>query len=109
MERYTAVMYPTRKQTRVILSQGEQVLMRASLPPPESLRHERAVRTLLEGLALWLDTRLHVVLYADAERASFCLGLTDELGRGLDSIFFTVEVDRPAPRRHERARARSQA
>jgi hypothetical protein len=109
MERYTVAIFPTRKQTRVILCQGEHVLMRASLPPPESLRHEQAVTTMLEGLALWLDTRLHVVLCVDAERASFCLGLTDELARGLGSIFFTVEVERLAPRRRERARARSHA
>jgi hypothetical protein len=109
MERYTVAMFPTRKRTRVILSQGERVLLRASLPAPENLRHERAVMTLLEGLALWIDTRLDVVLCADAERASFCLGLTDELGRGMGSIFFTVDVVHPEPRRRELGRSRSQA
>ena len=108
MKGCTVAIFPTRKQTRVILSHGEQVLLRARLPPSESLRHERAVRTLLEGLALWLDTRLAVALFADAKRASFCLGLTDELGRGEGSIFFTVEVVPPEPRRRERTeRSRS--
>ena len=107
MERFTVAMFPTRKQTRVILSQGERVLLRATLPAPTSLRHERAVTTWLEGLALWLDTRLYVVLCADASHASFCLGLTDELGRGMGSIFFTVEVAHPEPRRRQREDSRS--
>jgi hypothetical protein len=47
-----------------------------------------------------LNAKLHVVLSVDAKEAGFCLGLTDELGVGVRSLFFDVEVrDRRVRRR----------
>ena len=80
MDSYKVVLSPTTKWTRVLVSQGPDELLRAILPPPSQVRHERAAATLLEGLSLWLDTRLAVALSVDAKEAGFCLGLTDELG-----------------------------
>jgi hypothetical protein len=65
---------------------GPDELLRAILPAPTRVRHERAVMTFLEGLSLWLDATLPVVLSVDARQASFCLGLTDELGLGARSV-----------------------
>jgi hypothetical protein len=51
-------------------------------------------------LSLWLDAKLHVVLSVDEREAGFCLALTDEMGLGMRSVFFDVEVhDRRARRR----------
>lgn len=88
------------------MSHGPDEVLRAILPPPSQVRHERAVATLLEGLALWFDTTLPVVLSADVQQASFCLGLTDELGLGRRSIFYRVEVRDPRVRRRRGARIR---
>jgi hypothetical protein len=98
--RYQVVIVPSATRTRVLVTEGSDELLRAVLPSPSQLRHERATTTFLEGLALWLDAKLHVVLSVDAKEAGFCLGLTDELGVGMRSLFFDVEVrDRRARRR----------
>jgi hypothetical protein len=79
---------------------GPDELLRAVLPPPSQLQYERATITFLESLALWLNAKLHVVLSVDAKDAGCCLGLTDELGVGVRSLFFNVEVrDRGVRRR----------
>lgn len=98
--KYTVVMIPSAMRTRVLLSHGPDELLRALLPSPSQVRHERAAVTFLEGVSLWLDTKLHVVLSVDAREAGFCLGLTDEMGVGMRSLYFDVEVrDRDARRR----------
>jgi hypothetical protein len=98
---YTVVMTPSATRTRVLLSHGPDELLRAILPPPSQLRHERGAITFLQGLSLWLDAKLHVVLSVDAKEAGFCLDLTDEMGIGMRSLYFDVEVrDRRARRRH---------
>lgn len=98
--KYTVVMVPSATRTRVLLSHGTDELLRAILPPPSAVRHEQAVLAFLQGLSLWLDAKLHVVLSVDAREAGFCLGLTDEMGLGMRSVYFDVEVhDRRAHRR----------
>ena len=98
--KYTVVMIPSATRTRVLLSHGPDELLRTLLPSPSQVRHERAAITFLEGLSLWLDAKLHVVLSVDAREAGFCLGLTDEMGVGIRSVYFDVEVlDRGVRRR----------
>lgn len=80
---------PTRESTRLLLEQGKDELLRAVLPP--ALRETAAVR-VLEGLSLWLDTRLCVALCVDEPAASSCLGLADEYGVGTRGSFYDVEV-----------------
>src|ERR1041384_545564 len=88
--RYQVVIAPSATRTRVLVTEGSDELLRAVLPSPSQLRHERATTTFLEGLALCVD----------AKEAGFCLGLTDEMGVGVRSLFFDVEVrDRRARRR----------
>jgi hypothetical protein len=97
---YSVVLIPSAARTRVLVTAGPDELLRAILPPPSQLQYERATITFLESLALWLNTKLHVVLSVDAKEAGCCLGLTDELGVGVRSLFFEVEVrDRRARRR----------
>lgn len=106
MESYKVVLSPSAKWTRVLVTHGPDELMRAILPPPSQVRHERAVATFLEGLALWLDTTLPVVLSVDAREASFCLGLTDEMGLGVRSLFYRVEVSERGGRQRRGTRIR---
>ena len=100
MDPYRLVLSPSSKSTRVLLCHGPDELLKAQLPPPSQVRHERAATTLIEALSLWLDTTLPVVLCVDARDAGFCLGLTDEMGLGIRSVFYRVEVtDRQDARR----------
>ena len=62
-------------------------------------RLSQAAPVLLEALALWLDVTLPVVLSVVDRDAPSCLGLTDELGVGRQSIYYRVEVSSPAGRR----------
>jgi len=96
MHLYAVTIVRENTRTRLLLSLGPDKLLRAVLPPGRRQRHKRAAAALIEGLSLWLDSPLCVVLCADAKDASLCLGLADELGRGERALFFEVEV---APRR----------
>ena len=68
--------------TRLLATYGEDEILRAALPPPTPL-HPRAAATLLEGLSLWYQRQVRVVLYADAQGVSCGLGLCDGLGSRL--------------------------
>ena len=70
METYQVVLSPSTSWTRVLVSQGPDELLRAILPPSSRMRHERAVVTFLEGLSLWLDETLPVVLWTPGKPAS---------------------------------------
>jgi hypothetical protein len=106
MDEYKVVVFPSSKWTRLLLTLGPDELLRAILPPPSLVRHERAVPTFLEGLSMWLDRPLPVVLSADDEDFGFRLGLTDPLGIGERSLYYRVEVTERARRRRRGARIR---
>lgn len=105
MQTYKVVLSPSSKWTRVLVTQGPDELLRAILPPPSQVRHERAAAIFLESLALWLDRTLPVVLSVDEQDSGFRLGLTDEMGLGMGSVFYRVEVV-PRGRRRRGTRIR---
>jgi hypothetical protein len=102
MDSYRLLLSPSSKWTKVLLTHGPDELLKALLPPPSQVRHERAAMTLIEGLSLWLDTTLPVALCVGARDAGFCLGLTDEMGVGVQSVFYRVEVTEPEDVRRRR-------
>jgi hypothetical protein len=99
MEPYTVLMMPSKQHTRVLLLRGASEQLRAVLPPLMYVRQPRAVTTLLEALALWADTRVRVVLCADATASTYWLGLTDARGSGARSVFYEVQVVTPQDKR----------
>jgi hypothetical protein len=63
------------------------------------------VATLLEGLSLWHQRALSVVLCADVEVCSSATRMLDQLGFGTRSLHYDVEVALLAsPRRGRRLR-----
>jgi len=103
MHRYMVTIAPRETRTRILVMDGTDELLRAQLPAGRQLAHRRAAATLLEGLSLWLDARLHVVLSADAQDESYYLGLVDDLGCASRSVFFEVSlVESRARRRGKR-------
>jgi hypothetical protein len=90
---------PSSEVTRLYLGWGETELLRAALPPPGA-QHPNAAPALLEGLSLWLQRPLSVVLCADAKETSSVLGLCDGFGIGRETLHYEVEVVDPRRRRH---------
>jgi hypothetical protein len=99
MKSMVVTLAPERGRTRVLMKCEEQDVLKAVLPSPE-LAHPRAAATLLEGLALWHQTRLSVVLLVDdQDRSSAALSLYDGLGLGDRTLHYEVAVACREPRR----------
>lgn len=96
---------PTR--TRVLITRGAMDIGKAVLPPSSSA-HPRAMAMLLEGLSLFMNERLCVVLCVDEQSASSSsLGLLDALGYGEQSLFYEVAVAARVSRRDQRRAERA--
>lgn len=98
METITMTIAPERERTRLLMTCGPQELLRAILGPP-SLAHPRAAATLLEGLSLWYQRPLSVVLCVDSSSDSSGLGLCDGLGFGQRAVHYEVGIAVREPRR----------
>lgn len=93
MDSMTVVLCPEPMRTRMLaIRQGRDVLK--AVLPPLSCAHPKAAVTVLEGLSLWTQQRLFVVLAVDEEAPSFCgsTDLCDALGYGTRSLHFEVGV-----------------
>jgi hypothetical protein len=91
LPRITVRILPSSSSTRVLVTYGQDQVLKACLPPASQM-HPTAAKTLLESIALTYKTRALVVLSADSEAISLALGLTDGFGFGIDSLHYEVEV-----------------
>lgn len=100
MEPITVTIAPERGHVRVLARSGPHDLLRAILGPVGA-SHPRAASMLLEGLALWHQQRLAVVLCVNETFDGSALGLSDALGYGQESIHYDVGLAFPehGPRR----------
>lgn len=89
--RLTVTLDPRAGETRLLMMEGREERMRAVLGPA-TRAHRRAAETLLEGLALWHQQALSVVLCADVGGDTSALRLEDALGFGVRNVHFEVEV-----------------
>jgi len=89
--RLTVTLDPRAGETRLLMMEGQDERMRAVLGPATGA-HPRAAETLLEGLALWHQRALSVVLCADDLDGTSPLRLEDALGFGVRNVHFEVEV-----------------
>jgi len=101
MERITVTMQPLARETRILVMEGRHEVLRAVLGPTTA-SHPRAAATLLEGLALWHQQALSVVLCADVEACSSATRMIDDLGFGQKTVHYDVEVAFRAHRRRGR-------
>lgn len=102
MDRLTVTMKPLPQETRVLLMAGRHELMRGILGPVAA-SHPRAVATFLEGLSLWHEQALSVVLCAGDTGSSCATRMYDGLGYGAKTVHYEVEVVYPVrPRRGRR-------
>ena len=96
--RPSLIVKPSSLTTRMLLTFGQDELLRAVLPSPLEA-HPRAATTLCEALSLWLQQPLSVVLYADAQDSTCGLGLCDAFAFGQRSLHYEVDVVDPSRRR----------
>ena len=82
---------PSETATRLLMTCDGDEVLKAILTPPTTA-HPRAAPTLLEGLALFYQQRLSVVLSVDEADASCVLGLSDGLGLARSTLHYQVEV-----------------
>lgn len=94
-------MQPLPQETRLLAMAGRHEVMRAILGPV-STGHPRATATFLEGLALWHQQALSVVLCADDAGSSAATHMLDELAFGVKSLHYDVDVAFPDHRRRGR-------
>lgn len=91
MQPITVTMEPLAHETRLLVMAGRDEVMRAILGPTTA-SHPRAVPTFLEGLALWHQQALSVVLCADVEACLSATRLLDGLGFGTKNVHYNVEL-----------------
>ena len=105
MERISVTMQPLACETRLLVMAGRHELMRAVLGPATA-GHPRAAATRLEGLSLWHQQALSVVVRVGDEgtsAATRATGVLDDLLFGQRSVHYDVEVAFPGrPRRGRR-------
>lgn len=89
----TVTMKVTDEDTTILLKEGPHERLVARLGCPMEI-HRLALTTILEGLAMWFQRRLRVVLVADSERTESWTGLVDGVGFGLRTLHFVVDVPR---------------
>jgi hypothetical protein len=91
MERITVTLAPERERTRLLVMSGPDELLRGLLGPPSEM-HPAAATTLLEGLSLWYQRSLAVVLCVGERSCGSELGLCDALGLGRRSLHYEVGI-----------------
>jgi hypothetical protein len=99
----TVTIRVTPTATMFLVRQGDDEMMIARLGPP-TWAHPHALFRVLEGLALWFQTRLRVVLCAASEEIASSTGLVDGLGLGVSTLQFEVVRQEGARRRGRRLR-----
>lgn len=87
----TVTIVPEPGRVRLLATEGRKDLVKAVLGPAGQT-HPRAAATLLEGLALWHQQPLSVVLYADEAAHGSALELYDALGFGQRTLHYEVDV-----------------
>src|SRR5690349_2211891 len=90
MDPYIVTLTTSSKGTRVRVTHGADELVRGILP--SAVDRERAVATFVDGLALWLDRTLLVVVSVAAAEAGSCDRLLDEMALGGRDQLCRVEV-----------------
>jgi hypothetical protein len=99
----TVTVRATRTTTLLLVRQEADEIMIARLGPP-TWAHRHALPTMLEGLALWFQSRLHVVLCVANEEVASSTGLVDGLGLGVSTLHFDVVRPRGIRPRSRRLR-----
>ncbi len=104
MDELVMTIAATARETRVLLTQGPDEVLKARLRAVATPAHRFAGPMLCESMALWHDQRVRAVVSAESEQVLFALGLCDGLGVARATLHYVVQplfMDDP-PRRGQR-------
>jgi hypothetical protein len=104
MDELVMTICATSLETRVLLTEGPDEVMKARLRRVTTPAHRFAGPMLCEAMALWHDKRVRAVVSAESEDVLFALGLCEGLGVPRATLHYIVEplfMDDP-PRRGQR-------
>ena len=104
MDELVMTVTATSRETKVLLTQGPDEVMKARLRAVATPAHRFAAPMLCEAMALWHDQRVRAVVSAESEEILFALGLCDGLGVARATLHYMVEplfMEDP-PRRGQR-------
>jgi hypothetical protein len=104
MDELVMAISASARETRVLLMQGPDEVMKARLRAGTMPAHRFAGPMLCESMALWHDQRVRAVVSADSEDVLFALGLCDALGVARATLHDAVEsqLRHEPPRRGQR-------
>ena len=91
------VIRPEADETKLLMMNGPRQVLKAVLPRG-SRAHPRAAATVVEGLALWYQRQVSVVLYADVWAEPFGTDFCDVFGFGERHLHYEVKVVDRGPR-----------
>jgi hypothetical protein len=91
MDRIQVMLAPEPERVRMLVTSEGKDLLKAVLGPARRC-HPRAAATLLEGLALWHQRPLSVVLCVDEQQHASALALSDALGFGERTLHYEVGI-----------------
>lgn len=103
MDELVMTIAATASETRLLLTQGPDEVMKARLRAVSTPAHRFAGPMLCEAMALWHDQRVRAVVSAESEEILFALGLCDGLGIARATLHYIVQplAEQP-PRRGQR-------
>jgi hypothetical protein len=88
-ENLLVTIAPEMDRVRLLVQHNQHDILKAVFCP---VIHPKAASTLLEGLALWYQRRLSVVLSVDDRDNGSGLALFDALGFGKETLHYEVGV-----------------
>jgi hypothetical protein len=101
MDELVMTISATARETRILLTQGPDEVMKARLRAVAKPAHRFAGPMLCEAMALWHDQRVRAVVSAESEEILFALGLCEGLGVARATLHYVVEpliLDEPRRR-----------
>jgi len=101
MDELVMTISATARETRILLTQGPDEVMKARLRAVATPAHRFAGPMLCEAMALWHDQRVRAVVSAESEEILFALGLCEGLGVARATLHYVVEpllLDEPRRR-----------
>jgi hypothetical protein len=90
MDKLVMTIAATANETRILLTQGPDEVLKARLRAVATPAHRFAGPMLCEAMALWHDQRIHAVVSAESEDILFALGLCDGLGVAHCTLHYVV-------------------
>ncbi|MBK8257371.1 MAG: hypothetical protein IPK82_32455 [Polyangiaceae bacterium] len=91
MSKVMVTISPEQGRVRLLARTTTQDVLKAVLGPVERA-HPKAAATLLEGLSLWYQEPLSVVLVVDERSNSGAMSLCDTLGFGVSTLHYEVAI-----------------